>query len=146
MVVDDHPIVRDGLAELLNHEADLLVSAKVGNPAEAIKAVKKERIDLAIVDMLLKNTTGVQVTKKIKAICPKMIVLIFSMSDELRYIKQAFEVGARGYITKDELSEKIIDAIRQILDGGIYLNKRLTKKFTRHEINQLLEEDSKRHY
>jgi len=144
MVVDDHPIVRDGLAELLNHEADLLVSAKVGNPAEAIKAVKKERIDLAIVDMLLKNTTGVQVTKKIKAICPKMIVLIFSMSDELRYIKQAFEVGARGYITKDELSERIIDAIRQILDGGIYLNKRLTKKFTRHEINEFLVDDYKR--
>jgi len=144
MVVDDHPIVRDGLAELLNHEADLLVSARVGNPAEAIKAVKKERIDLAIVDMLLKNTTGVQVTKKIKAICPNLIVLIFSMSDELRYIKQAFEVGARGYITKDELSEQIIDAIRQILDGGIYLNKRLTKKFTRHEINEFLVYDNKR--
>jgi DNA-binding NarL/FixJ family response regulator len=144
MVVDDHPIVRDGLAELLNHEADLLVSARVGNPAEAIKAVKKERIDLAIVDMLLKNTTGVQVTKKIKAICPNLIVLIFSMSDELRYIKQAFEVGARGYITKDELSEKIINAIRQILDGGIYLNKRLTKKFTRHEINEFLADDNKR--
>jgi len=144
MVVDDHPIVRDGLAELLNHEADLLVSARVGNPAEAIKAVKKERIDLAIVDMLLKNTTGVQVTKKIKAICPNLIVLIFSMSDELRYIKQAFEVGARGYITKDELSEQIIDAIRQILDGGIYLNKRLTKKFTRHEINEFLADDNKR--
>ena len=144
LVVDDHPIVRDGLAELLNHEADLLVSARVGNPAEAIKAVKKERIDLAIVDMLLKNTTGVQVTKKIKAICPNLIVLIFSMSDELRYIKQAFEVGARGYITKDELSERIIDAIRQILDGGIYLNKRLTKKFTRHEINEFLANDNKR--
>ena len=144
MVVDDHPIVRDGLAELLNHEADLLVSARVGNPAEAIKAVKKERIDLAIVDMLLKNTTGVQVTKKIKAICPNIVVLIFSMSDELTYIKQAFEVGARGYITKDELSEKIIDAIRQILDGGIYLNKRLTKKLTRHEINELLVDDNKR--
>ena len=144
LVVDDHPIVRDGLAELLNHEADLLVSARVGNPAEAIKAVKKERIDLAIVDMLLKNTTGVQVTKKIKAICPNLIVLIFSMSDELRYIKQAFEVGARGYITKDELSERIIDAIRQILDGGIYLNKRLAKKFSKNELNQLLERDSKR--
>jgi DNA-binding NarL/FixJ family response regulator len=144
MVVDDHPIVRDGLAELLNHEADLLVSARVGNPAEAIKAVKKERIDLASVDMLLKNTTGVQVTKKIKAICPNLIVLIFSMSDELRYIKQAFEVGARGYITKDELSEKIVDAIRQILGGGIYLNKRLTKKFSKHELNELLADESER--
>jgi DNA-binding NarL/FixJ family response regulator len=73
-----------------------------------------------------------------------MVVLIFSMSDELRYIKQAFEVGAREYITKDELSEKIIDAIRQILDGGIYLNKRLAKKFPKHEPNEFLADDSKR--
>jgi DNA-binding NarL/FixJ family response regulator len=144
LVVDDHPIVRDGLAELLNHEADLVVSAKASNAAEAIRAVKKQRVDLAIVDMLLKDTTGVQVTKKIKAICPNLIVLIFSMSDELRYIKQAFEVGARGYITKDELSEKIIDAIRQILGGGIYLNKRLAKKFPKHELNEFLADDSKR--
>ena len=145
LVVDDHPIIRDGLAELLNHEADLVVSAKAGNATEAIKAVKKQRVDLAIVDMLLKDTTGVQVTKKIKAICPNLIVMIFSMSDELKYIKQAFEVGARGYITKDELSENIIDAIKQILDGGIYLNKRLTKKFPKHELNEFLAHDSKRH-
>jgi len=138
LVVDDHPIVRDGLAELINHEADLEVIAKAGNAAEAIKTVKSRRIDLAIIDMLLKNTTGIQVTKKIKAICPNLIVLIFSMSDELKYIKQAFEVGARGYITKDELSEQIIDTIRQILDGGIYLNKRLSKKFSKHELNEFL--------
>ena len=144
LVVDDHPIVCEGLAELINHEADLKVIAKAGNTAEAIKTVKNQRIDLAIIDMLLKNATGIQVTKKIKAICPNLIVLIFSMSDELKYIKQAFEVGARGYITKDELSEQIIDTIRQILDGGIYLNKKLAKKFSKHELNQLLEMDSKR--
>ena len=144
LVVDDHPIVCEGLAELINHEADLEVIAKAGNLAEAIKTVKNQRIDLAIIDMLLKNATGIQVTKKIKAICPNLIVLIFSMSDELRYIKRALEAGARGYITKDELSEKIINAIRQILDGGIYLNKRLAKKFSKNELNQLLERDSKR--
>ena len=143
LVVDDHPIVLDGLAELLNHEEGLVVTASAGNAAQAIKAVKKQRIDLAIIDMLLKNTTGIQVTKEIKAICPNMVVLIFSMSDELCYIKQAFEVGARGYITKDELSEKIIDAIRKVLDGGIYLNKRLAKKFKKHEINQFLADYSK---
>jgi DNA-binding NarL/FixJ family response regulator len=138
LVVDDHPIVCDGLADLINQEADLVVIAKAGTAAEAIKAVKEQQIDLAIVDMLLKNETGIQVIKKIKALCPNLIVLIFSMSDELRYIKQAFEVGARGYITKDELSEKIIDVIRQILDGGIYLNKRLAKKFSKHELNEFL--------
>jgi DNA-binding NarL/FixJ family response regulator len=144
LVVDDHPIVRDGVAELLNHEADMVVSAKAGNIAEAIKAVKKQRIDLAIVDMLLKDETGVQVTKKIKALCPNLIVLIFSCSDEPQYVKQAFAAGARGYIIKDEVSEKIIDAIRQVLKGKVYLSKRLAEKFPKHELNELLVDDSKR--
>jgi len=131
LIVDDHPIVRDGLEQLINYEADLLVSAKAGNAAEAAKAVKKQRIDLAIVDMFLKNATGLQVTKKIKAICPRLIVLMFSMSDDPRHVKQALKAGARGYITKDELSEKIITAIRQVLDGRIYLNKRLAEQFSK---------------
>jgi DNA-binding NarL/FixJ family response regulator len=135
LVVDDHPIVRDGLAEFLNHEDGLVVCARASNAAEAMKAVKKQQIDLALIDMLLKKTTGVQVTKKIKSLYPNLVVIIFSMSDDLQYVRQAFEAGARGYITKDELSEKIVDAIRQVLDGGIYLNKRLAKKFPKHELN-----------
>ncbi len=129
LVVDDIPIVRDGVAQLINLEADLVVSAKAGNIAEAVKAVKKQRIDLALVDMLLKNETGVQVTKKIKALYPNLIVLIFSMSDNPQYVKQAFEAGASGYILKDELSEKIVIAIRQVLQGKVYLSKRLAENF-----------------
>jgi DNA-binding NarL/FixJ family response regulator len=135
LVVDDHPMVLEGLAELLNCEADMVVSAMAGSAAEAMKAVKKQRFDLALIDLLLKDATGVQVAKKIKALYPNLIVLIFSVNDEMRYIKQAFEAGARGYITKDELSEKIVDAIRQVLDGEIYLNKRLAEKFPKHELN-----------
>ena len=138
LVVDDHPIVCDGLADLINHETDLVVSAKAGNIAEAIKAVKKQRIDLAIVDMLLKHDeTGVQVTKKIKALCPNLIVLIFSMSDEPGYIKQAFEAGARGYITKDEVSEEIVNAIRRILKGQIYISRGLLKNLPKEEVSLL---------
>ena len=143
LVVDDHPIVRDGVADLLNLEADLVVIARAGNSAEATKAVREQRIDLALVDMLLKDETGVQVTKKIKAICPNTIVMIFSMSDEPRYIKQAFEAGARGYIIKDEVSEKIVVAIRQVLDGGTYLSNRLAKKFPKHELSEFLVDDFK---
>jgi CheY-like chemotaxis protein len=138
LVVDDHPIVRDGLTDLINLEADLVVSAEAGNAAEAKKAVRKQHIDLAIVDMLLKDTTGVQITKKIKAICPNLIVLIFSMSDELRYIKQAFEAGARGYITKDEISEDILNAIRYVLKGQIYMSDRLIKNIPKEKIHGLL--------
>jgi DNA-binding NarL/FixJ family response regulator len=88
--------------------------------------------------MLLKDTTGVQITKKIKAICPNLIVLIFSMSDELRYIKQAFEAGARGYITKDEISEDILNAIRYVLKGQIYMSDRLIKNIPKEKIHGLL--------
>jgi DNA-binding NarL/FixJ family response regulator len=130
LVVDD--------TDLINLEADLVVSAEAGNAAEAKKAVRKQHIDLAIVDMLLKDTTGVQITKKIKAICPNLIVLIFSMSDELRYIKQAFEAGARGYITKDEISEDILNAIRYVLKGQIYMSDRLIKNIPKEKIHGLL--------
>jgi DNA-binding NarL/FixJ family response regulator len=129
LVVDDHPIIQDGVADLLNQEADLAVTAKAGTCAQAVRAVKKQPFELALVDMLLKHTTGVQVTRKIKAICPDLIVLIFSMSDEPHYVKQALEAGAKGYILKEELSEKIIDAIRQVLAGKVYLSRRIAKKF-----------------
>jgi len=138
LVVDDHPIVRDGLAELLNHEADFVVCVKAGTAAEAIKTVKKQRIDLALVDMLLDHTTGVQLIKKIKAICPNIITLVFSMSDKSQYVKQAIEVGARGYITKDEISEEIVNAIRKILKGHIYISKRLLKNLSKEELSDLL--------
>ncbi len=136
LVVDDHPIVREGLAELLNHEPDMVVSAKAGNAAEAMNAVKKHQIDLAIVDMLLKKTTGIQVIKKIKIICPDILFLIFSMSDNSQYVKQAIEAGAMGYITKDEISEKIVNAIRQALKGQIYISSKL--HMPKKELNALL--------
>jgi DNA-binding NarL/FixJ family response regulator len=94
--------------------------------------------------MLLKNTTGIKVIKKIRTLCPGIIAIVFSMSDNPQYIKQAIETGARGYITKDQISENIIDAIRQVLKGKIYLSKRLAKKLAKHELNKFLVDDSKR--
>ncbi len=138
LVVDDHPIIRNGLAMLIQCQADMNVVAQAGNAAQAIKAVKKYPIDLAIVDMLFKETTGVQITQQIRAICPKLIVLIFSMSDQVLHIQQAFKAGARGYITKDELSENIIYAIRRVLQGKTYLSKRLSKMFTTIQLSKLL--------
>ena len=138
LVVDDHPIVRDGVADLLNLEADFVVVARAGSIAEAIKAVKEQQIDLALVDMLLKDETGIQATKKIKALCPNIIVIIFSMSGDLKYIKQAFEAGVRGYITKDEVSEDIVKAIRQMLKGQMYIGNSLCKNMPKEELDSLL--------
>ena len=138
LVVDDHPVVRDGLAMLIDCQADMVVIARAGTAAQAILGVKKHAIDVAIVDMLLKQTTGAHITRKIKALRPNLVVLIFSMSDEKSHIQQAFEAGAAGYITKDEISESIIDAVRQVLDGKPYLSRRLSKLFTKPQLDKLL--------
>lgn len=138
LVVDDHPIVRDGLAMLINCETDMTVVACAGNASQAIKALKKHLIDLAIIDMLFKDITGSQLTQKLKIMYPYLIVLMFSMSDKVFHIQQAFSAGARGYITKDELSEKVIHAIRRVLGGKTYLSKRLSKMFTPRQLTKLL--------
>jgi DNA-binding NarL/FixJ family response regulator len=141
LIVDDHPIVRDGLAMLINCEMDLIVVARAGNAAQTVKALKKHPVDLAIVDMLFKDTTGDQITQKIKAMYPYLIVLMFSMSDKILHIQQAFKAGASGYITKDELSEKIVHAIRQVLHGKTYLSKRLSQMFSKRQLSDLLTRD-----
>lgn len=138
LIVDDHPVIRDGLTLIINRESDLQVCAEAGSFEEAVKAVKKQTIDLALVDMLLDGTTGIQVIKEIRKLCPGLIALVFSMSDNSQYVKQAIEVGARGYITKDEISEDIVNAIRQILKGQIYISKRLIKNLPKKERDSLL--------
>ena len=142
-VVDDHPVVLEGLAQLINREDDLVVCATAGNAKKALEAIKKQQVDLVIVDMLLKNTTGVQVTIELKSRWPNLYVLILSMSDDPYHVKRAFQAGARGYVTKDEVSEKIIAAIRQVLKGGIYVSKRIARQFTKKIIaGWILEADT----
>jgi DNA-binding NarL/FixJ family response regulator len=144
LVVDDHPIVCDGLAMLIHQEADMIVCAKTRNGTDTIRAVKQHRIDLAIVDVLLKNTTGIELAKKFRSLYPDLRVLMFSMSDDPWHVKQAFLAGAKGYITKDELSETVIDAIRHIVSGGFYLSKRLMGQLSKHQQKELFVEDGKK--
>jgi DNA-binding NarL/FixJ family response regulator len=138
VIVDDHPVIREGLKDVINFQPDLLVCAEAGNIKQAVKAVKNQKIDLALVDMLLEGTTGIQVIKKIKTLCPGIIALVFSMSHKYQHVKQAINVGARGYITKDEISEEIVNAIRQILKGQIYISSGLLKDLPKEERDSLL--------
>jgi DNA-binding NarL/FixJ family response regulator len=142
LVVDDHPIVCDGLAMLIHQEADMIVCAKTRNGIDTIRAVKQHRIDLAIVDVLLKNTTGIEIARNFRSQYPDLRVLMFSMSDDPWHIKQAFLAGAKGYITKDELSETVIDAIRHIVSGGFYLSKRLLGQFSKRQQKELFVDGS----
>jgi len=138
LIVDDHPVIREGLTLIINRQSDLLVCAEAGTIGEAVKAVKNQKIDLALVDMLLSGTTGIQVIKKIKALYPGIVALVFSMSDKSQYVKQAIEAGARGYITKDEISEDIVNAIRRVLKGQIYISSKLLKNLPKEEFDGLL--------
>jgi DNA-binding NarL/FixJ family response regulator len=133
-VVDDHPVVLEGLAQLINREDDLVVCATAGNAKKALEAIKKQQVDLVIVDMLLKDTTGIQITIELKSRWPNLYVLILSMSDDPYHVKRAFQAGARGYLTKDEVSEKIILAIRRVVEGEIYIGKRIARQFSRKTI------------
>lgn len=139
LIVDDHPVIREGLTQIINRENDLLVFAEAGTMEEAVKAVKKQKIDLVLVDMLLDSSvTGIQVIKKIKILYPDLITLVFSMSDNLQYVKQAIEAETSGYITKDEISEDIVIAIRQVLKGQLYISSKLLKNMPKEELKGLL--------
>ncbi|MHC4456117.1 MAG: response regulator [Planctomycetota bacterium] len=129
LVVDDHTVVRQGLILLINQEPDLVVSAEAENAEQALEALEKQQVDLAIVDISLDGTGGIQLTKKIKSQYPFLPVLILTMHDEPIYVKRAFRAGAGGYITKHEAAETIITAIRLLLSGKDYISETMTQRF-----------------
>jgi len=112
-IVDYHPILRQGLTLLINHEADMIVVGEAGNAPDASKGIEKEKPDLAIVDISLEGTSGLELTKTILAKQPKLLVLIISMYDESVYVERVLRAGAKGYVNKREVSDHIISAIRR---------------------------------
>ncbi len=130
LIVDDHPIVRQGLTQLINQEPDLVVCAEVENAAQALDVIEKQQIDLAIVDISMEGTTGIQLTEKLKLRCPNLPVLILTMYDDPVYFKRALRAGAKGGVTKREAAQNIITAIRTVLGGEIYFSERVMQKFS----------------
>jgi DNA-binding NarL/FixJ family response regulator len=123
--VDDHPIVRERLAELINQEPDLIVCGEAEDSNEAIKAARELNPDLAIVDITLKDTYGIELIKHLKEIRPKLPVLVLSMHDESLYGERALRAGAKGYLTKQQATKQVINAIRKILAGEIYVSEQM---------------------
>ena len=124
LLVDDHPIVRERLAEIINRESDLSVCAEAEDRHSAVKAVQTAKPDLAIVDLALKNSSGLELIKDLHTRWPRLLVLVVSMHDESLYAERVLRAGARGYITKQEATRKILDAIRHVLKGNVYLNEK----------------------
>lgn len=127
-IVDDHPILRQGLALLINHEADMLVVGEAGNAPDAIKGIEKLKPDLAIVDISLEGTSGLELTKTILVQQPRLLVLIISMYDESVYVERVLRAGAKGYVNKREVSEHIISAMRKVLSDEIYVSEQWKDK------------------
>ena len=120
MIVEDHPIFRKGLAQLINEEADLRVTAEADDVFAARQALMRELPDLVIVDITLKDASGIELIKYCADRYPDLPLLVLSMHDESVYAERVIRAGARGYIMKQEMTEHVIQAIRQVLSGNIY--------------------------
>ncbi len=128
LIVDDHPIVRQGITRLINYEEELMVCGEAGNAKEAMETIIKEEPDLVIVDISLKGRSGLELIKDIKMRHENLPVLVVSMHDESLYAERVLRAGAKGYIMKQEPPEKILDAIRQVLVGKIFVSEKMREK------------------
>lgn len=128
VLVEDHPMFREQLAHLINKQADMSVCAEADNTADGLAAIIREQPALAIVDITLKGSSGLELLKDLRAQDIKVPVLILSMHPESLYAERALRAGANGYITKEEASAKVMTAIRQVLAGEIYLDPRFMKR------------------
>jgi DNA-binding NarL/FixJ family response regulator len=122
LIVDDHPIVRERLGELIALEPDLIVCGEAEDGHGALEAVETSSPDVAIVDISLKDTYGIELIKDMKIRHPKLPVLVLSMHDESTYAERALRAGAKGYLNKQEATKKVISALRQVLAGRIYVS------------------------
>lgn len=127
LLVDDHPIVRDGLGQLIRREADMTVCGEAASAEEAVGAVTRLKPDLAIVDITLGGVNGIELIKNLKAIRPSLPVLVLSMHDESHYAERALRAGASGYVMKREARAHIMEAIRTVLSGDDYVSEKMQK-------------------
>ena len=129
VIVDDHPLFRERLCELINHELDMEVCGEAEDAQLAIELIRNTSPDLAIVDITLKGSSGLELIKNVRALPTSVPVLVLSMHDESLYAERALRSGATGYITKHESAEKVLLAIRRVLAGEVYLSGTLTSAF-----------------
>ena len=128
LIVDDHPLMRKGLALAIDAEPDLSVVAQAENAEQALEATEEHDLDLAIVDISLPGMSGLELLKHMQALKPELLVLVVSRHDEALYAERAIRAGARGYVMKLEAADVIVKAIRRILNGGIYVSDEINER------------------
>ena len=126
LIVDDHPLMRRGLAQLISLEPDLSVRAQASSSAEALALLHAQPFELVIADVSLRGVSGLDLLKDIKTFWPKLPVLMLSMHDEMLYAERMLRAGARGYVSKQASAECILAAIRRVLGGQIYVSEEVS--------------------
>ena len=132
MIVEDHPLFRERLALLINKEPDMEVCGEADNIRGAMETILATKPDAAVVDITLKGSSGLELLKDLKAQSIELPVLVLSMHDESLYAERAIRAGAKGYITKDEASDKVMLAIRKVMGGEIYLSEGTTTRILKN--------------
>jgi len=127
-VVDDHPVVREGLAAQIANEPGLTICGEASDVAEALASIATTQPDVVVVDISLKTGNGIDLVKRLKARDPGIRILVWSMHDEGLYSERALRAGALGYIKKDCAGRQVIEAIRSVLDGKLYLSPEVSAK------------------
>ena len=135
-LVDDHPLVREWLTNLLNQQPDFQVCGEAGNAPKALQLVDSVKPDIAIVDITLADGSGLELIKSIKTSHPGVAVLVLSMHDELLYAERALRAGAGGYIMKSEATQKVIQAVRAVLNGEVYVSSKVASSLAQKLIGE----------
>jgi DNA-binding NarL/FixJ family response regulator len=128
LIVDDHPAVREALASRIGRQADLTVCGEAADMSEALRLVAETQPDLAVIDISLKTSNGIDLIKRIKDRSDSVRMLVWSMHGESLYAERSLRAGALGYINKDQATDKIIEAIRRVLEGKVYLSDAMAEK------------------
>jgi DNA-binding NarL/FixJ family response regulator len=128
LLVDDHPFMRAGLAQLIDRQPDLMVCGEAGNPTEALQAVAKTKPDLVLSDLTMPGRSGLEFIKDLRAAHETLAILVVSMHDESVFAERALRAGARGYIMKEAGGENLLAAIRQVLRGEVYVSPRMSAR------------------
>ncbi len=128
LIIDDHPMMRQGLAQLIGAEADLTVCGESENAGQALDAIRAVEPDLALADISLPDKSGLELIKDFQSVRPGLPVLVISMHDESLYAERVLRAGGRGYIMKQEGGKKLMEAIRQVLDGQIYVSEKMSAR------------------
>lgn len=130
-LVDDHPIVRHGLTQLINREPDLMVCGEAEDGSKALTAAGVAKTDVVVVDLTLKHSSGFSLIKSLNALDPKMPILVLTIHEESLYAERCLRAGAKGYLMKEEAMEKVLLAIRRVLAGQVYLSEEMQSKLFR---------------